>query len=58
MPKKKEEISPEEQSRKFLDAAQKLVDAGELDPTEAEKALDRVVRRAGSRASSGSGSID
>jgi hypothetical protein len=44
MPKKKEEISPEDQSRRFLDAAQKLVDAGELDPAEAEKALDRIVR--------------
>ena len=45
MPKKKEEISPEEQSRRFLEAAQKLVDAGELDPIEAEAALDKLVRK-------------
>lgn len=43
MPKKKEELSQEEQSKRFLEAAQRLIDAGELDPIEAEKGLDRVV---------------
>lgn len=47
MPKKRKLESPEEQSRRFLEAAQKLVDAGDLDPIEAERALDQVVRRAG-----------
>lgn len=46
MPKKKEEISQEEQSRRFLEAAQRLIDAGELNPIEAEEALDRVVNHA------------
>lgn len=45
MPKKKEEISQEEQSRRFLEAAQRLVDAGDLNPTEAEAALDALIRK-------------
>lgn len=49
MPKKKTEISPKEQSRRFLDAAQKLVDAGELDPTEAEDKLTKALKILGTR---------
>lgn len=44
MPKKKHNETPEEQSARFLAEAQKLVDAGELNPIEAEAALDRLVR--------------
>lgn len=35
-----------EQSERFKKSAQELIDAGELDPTEAECALDAIVRRA------------
>ena len=34
-----------EQSKRFLDLAKELEDAGELDPTEAEAALHRLVER-------------
>ena len=44
MPKKKNPETPEEQSARFLTEAQKLIDAGELSPTDAEEALDRLVR--------------
>ena len=37
MPKKKNPESPEEQGERFKRQVQKLIDAGELDPTEAEK---------------------
>jgi len=46
MPKKKPGMTPEEQSQKFKDVAQKLIDAGELNPIDADKAVDRVVRKA------------
>ena len=46
MPKKKNPETPEEQSERFRREAQKLIDAGELSPTEAENALDKLVRRA------------
>ena len=46
MPKKKKPESPAEQSARFLAEAQKLIDAGELNPTEVEAALDRLVRKA------------
>jgi polyhydroxyalkanoate synthesis regulator phasin len=44
MPKKKEPDDPKAQSDRFKKAAQELIDAGELNPTEADKALDGVVR--------------
>ena len=44
MPKKKNHETQAEQSARFLAEAQKLIDAGELNPTEAEEALDRLVR--------------
>lgn len=44
-PKSKDAMTPEQQSEAFKREAQRLIDAGELDPTEAEAALDRLVRR-------------
>jgi hypothetical protein len=46
MPPKKNPESPKEQSERFKRDAQKLIDAGELDPTEAEKGLEGLVKRA------------
>jgi hypothetical protein len=46
MPKKANKESQAEQSERFKKDAQKLVDAGELIPTDAENALDKLVRRA------------
>lgn len=34
-----------EQSKRFLDLAKELEDAGELDPTEAEKAFERALEK-------------
>lgn len=48
MPKKKHKETPEEQSARFRTEAEKLVAAGELSPTEAEEALDKLVRGASS----------
>ena len=45
MPKKKRQESQAEQSKRFKAHAQKLIDAGELNPTEAEAAVARLVRR-------------
>jgi len=45
MAKKKRQESQAEQSDRFKRDAQKLIDAGELDPTEAEAALEKLVRR-------------
>lgn len=45
MPKKQSEESAKEQSTRFQREAQKLIDAGELSPTEAEKALDQLVSK-------------
>ena len=46
MPKKKNPQTAEEQAARFRREAQKLVDAGTLNPTEAEKGLEGLVRRA------------
>jgi polyhydroxyalkanoate synthesis regulator phasin len=45
MPKKKLKETAKEQAKRFQDEAQKLIDAGELNPTEAEEAVDRLVSR-------------
>jgi polyhydroxyalkanoate synthesis regulator phasin len=45
MPKKKRHETQAEQSARFKRDAQKLVDAGELNLTEAEAAVERLVRR-------------
>lgn len=45
MPKRKVSLTPTEQSAQFERAAQAMIDAGELNPTEAEAAVDKIVRR-------------
>lgn len=45
MPKKKPGMTPEEQSERFKADAQKLVDAGELNPIDADRVLDRLIRK-------------
>lgn len=45
MSKKKDDLTQEEQSKRFQNAVQDMVDAGELSPTEAEAALDKIVRK-------------
>ena len=45
MPPKKEPQTPEQQADQFRREAQKLIDAGELSPTEGDSALDQLVRR-------------
>jgi hypothetical protein len=45
MPKKKPGMTPEEQSEKFRQEAERLIAAGELNPTDAEAAMDRLVRK-------------
>lgn len=47
MPKKKNPESQAEQSKRFKRDAQKLIDDGSLNPTEADAALDKLVRRQG-----------
>lgn len=44
MPKKKRKETPAEQSARFKKEAEKLIKDGELNPTEAGKALDKVVK--------------
>lgn len=44
MPKKKQPESEAEQSERFRRDAQAMIDAGELIPTEADAALDKLVR--------------
>lgn len=44
MPKKKPGMTPEEQSEAFKREVQKLIDAGELNLTEADRVLDSFVR--------------
>jgi hypothetical protein len=45
MPKKQHNETPEEQSARFRAEVERLVAAGELSPTEAEAAVDRLVRQ-------------
>jgi hypothetical protein len=47
MPKKKHDETPEEQSARFRAEVERLIAAGELSPTEADAALDRLVRKGG-----------
>ena len=44
MPKKKNAESQAEQSERFRAEVARLIEAGELNATEADKALDRMVR--------------
>jgi len=43
MPKKQRKETQAEQSARFKAEVQRLIDAGELSPTEAEEALDKLV---------------
>ncbi len=43
MPKKKKSESQKEQSKRFLEKAQELTDAGDLSPTEAEEKFKRAM---------------
>jgi len=45
MPKAKNKISPAEQRKRFEEEVRKRIAAGELSPTEADEALDNLVRR-------------
>ena len=48
MPKKKHKETPEEQSARFKAEVERLIAAGELSPTEADEAIERILRREGS----------
>lgn len=45
MPKKKNPETPEEQSARFKRDAERLIEAGELNPTVAEDSVDRMIRQ-------------
>lgn len=44
MPKKKHNETPEEQSARFRAEVERMIAAGELNPTDADRALDRLIR--------------
>ena len=46
MPKAKNKISPAEQRKRFEEEVRKRIDAGELSLTDADAALDRLVKAA------------
>lgn len=46
MPKKLNPESQAEQSERFKRDVQKLIDAGELSPTEADEMIEQLLRRA------------
>jgi hypothetical protein len=45
MPKKKNPESPEDQAKRFKAEVERLIAAGELSPTAADAALDKLVRQ-------------
>lgn len=45
MPKKQNAETPEQQSERFKREAQRLIDAGELNPLDADAALDALVKK-------------
>lgn len=49
MPKKKLKETQAEQSKRFKEEAEKLIADGELNPTEAEGALDKLVSSTSSK---------
>jgi hypothetical protein len=49
MPKKKPGMTPEEQIKEFEKAARKLIDAGELNPTDAEHIVENVLKSGAAR---------
>ena len=44
MPKKQNKETPKQQAARFAAEVERLIAAGELSPTEADKALDELVR--------------
>lgn len=44
MPKQKQELTQEEQSKRFRDEVERMVAAGELNPIEADDAFEVLVR--------------
>jgi len=44
MPKQKRKETPEEQSERFRAEVKRMIAAGELNPTEADKVLDALIR--------------
>jgi len=46
MPKKLNPESPDDQAKRFREKVRELIDAGELNPTEADVALEKLVRQA------------
>ncbi len=51
MPQKKHSETPEEQSARFKAEVEKLIAAGELSPTEADEAMERILARESARGS-------
>ena len=49
MTKKPKKESQKEQSARFEKAVQDMIDAGELNPTEAEEAFEQVMKRVASK---------
>ena len=47
MPKKQNPLTPDEQRRRFEEEVERLIQAGELDPEEADARIDRLVKDAG-----------
>lgn len=47
MPRKKRQETQAEQTQRFRIKVQELIDAGELNPTDADAALDNLVKNAG-----------
>ena len=45
MPKKQNPLTPEEQRKRFEAEVQRLINAGELDPDDADATLDAMVRK-------------
>ena len=45
MPKKKKEESQRKQSKRFIETVQDMINAGELNPTEAEDEFERVMQK-------------
>lgn len=50
MPKRKNEETQVEQSARFQKAVQDMIDAGELNPTEADVAFERLMEKVASDA--------
>jgi len=48
MAKKQDKESPDEQARRFAKQVQDMIDAGELNPTEADEAMERVMKKVAS----------